>query len=206
MQLYYTKGACSLACRIILNEIGIKPDYIAVDLKTKKTEAGKNFLEINPKGAVPTLVTDNHEVLTENTVILQYLADAAHSSQLLPEVGNFDRYQVLEWLNYVATEIHKSFALLFYPLFSDQQKNDLLVPIIRKKFDYVNSALKGMHFLYKDHFTLPDGYFFVMLLWARQFKFELQDWPELYRYFKELRERKAIQESLEQEKLPYKKD
>src|SRR5689334_13101143 len=107
MKLYYSKGACSLAVRILLHELGIKSEFEAVDLKTKRTETNADFLKINPKGAVPTLTTDKQEILTENAVILCYLADEYKAIELLPAPGNFKRYRVLEWLNYVATEIHK---------------------------------------------------------------------------------------------------
>ena len=72
-------------------------------------------MTINSKGSVPALQLDNGEVLTENAVILQYLADTAHATQLLPAVGDFKRYRVLEWLNYTATDLHKGVGLFFNP-------------------------------------------------------------------------------------------
>lgn len=107
MKLYYSKGACSLAPRIIINELGVKSEFEAVDLAAKKTETGQNFLSINPKGAVPVLITNDGQTLTENAVILQYLADTNEGTELLPAFGSFKRYRVLEWLNYIATELHK---------------------------------------------------------------------------------------------------
>src|SRR5437870_2266196 len=113
MKLYYSKGACSLAVRILINELNISCKYEAVNLKTKETETGKNFYEINPKGAVPTLILENNNVLTENAVIHQYLADQQKAHHLLPNLNDFKRYQVLEWLNFIATELHKGFSPLF---------------------------------------------------------------------------------------------
>src|SRR5690349_19217638 len=115
MKLYYSKGACSLAVRIIINEIGLQSEYEAVDLKTKKTATGQDFLKINPKGSVPVIQTDEKQILTENAVIQQYLADTNKATQLLPALGNFERYRVLEWLNFISTELHKGFSPLFNP-------------------------------------------------------------------------------------------
>src|SRR5690349_3300917 len=107
MKLYYSKGACSLAVRIALHELGIPCEFEAVDLKAKKTEKGADFFKINPKGAVPTLVLDDHTVLTENAVIQQYLADKQKAFEVLPPVNDMKRYRALEWLNFVSTELHK---------------------------------------------------------------------------------------------------
>jgi glutathione S-transferase len=205
MQLYYSKGACSLACRIIINEIGAPATYVSVDLNTKQTESGEDFKKINPKGAVPTLMTDNNEILTENAAILQYLADHFNATQLLPSVNTFERYHTLEWLNYIATELHKSFALLFYPSFCEDLKNETIIPLIQRKFSFVDKALAGKKFLVGENFSLPDGYLFVMLLWSIFFKFNLKQWPNLAAYFKQLKARPSIQLSLEQEGIGDKK-
>ena len=114
MKLYYSPGACSQAPHILLHEIGLAHDAARVDLRSKTLEDGSSYLQINPKGAVPALALDNGEVLTENAVILQYLGDRA-GSDVLPPVGDFRRYRVLEMVNFITTELHKSFAPLFKP-------------------------------------------------------------------------------------------
>ena len=122
MRLYYSKGACSLVVRIVIHELGLPFEYEAVNLKTKVTATGEDYLAINPKGAVPAILTDDNILLTENAVIQQYLADKAYASQLLPAVNDIKRYQVLEWLNYVTTEIHKGFGPLFNSNIPDNLK------------------------------------------------------------------------------------
>jgi len=129
MKLYYSKGACSLAVRIVINEIGMDAVYESVDLKSKKTESGRDFKAINAKGSVPTLELDNGKILTENAVIQQYLADEAKVYELLPEVGDLKRYRVLEWLNYITTELHKGFGALFNPTMSQDLKDELFIPM-----------------------------------------------------------------------------
>lgn len=200
MKLYYTKGACSLAVRIIINELSLPSDYEAIDLQTKRTEEGEDYLKINPKGAVPTLKLDNGEILTENAAILQYLADRASAFQLLPPVSDFKRYRVLEWLNYVSTELHKSFGVLFNPTISQDTK-ETIIKLIKYKFSYLDKHLLNSKYLYGENFTLPDAYLFVMLNWSLYFKFNLKEWPNLNRYYLELKKRPSIAESLEQEAL-----
>jgi glutathione S-transferase len=69
MKLYLTPGACSLADHIALHEAGLAFDRVRVDLKTKRTEDGRDFNQINPKGYVPALVLDDGQLLTENVAI-----------------------------------------------------------------------------------------------------------------------------------------
>ena len=200
MKLYYTPGACSLVVRIIINEIGLESEFESVNLMTKTTEHGDDFLAINPKGAVPALQLNSGDVLTENAIILQYLADHSKATQLLPPTTNFNRYHVLEWLNYMATEMHKGIGVLFNPAISDELKNNIFIPLIKSKLSYVNKHLQQHTYLLGDQFTLPDAYLFVMLRWAIYFKLDLKDWGNLTRYFAELNERPSILKSLKQEK------
>ena len=199
MKLYYTKGACSLAVRIIINELGLESEYEAVNLRAKETASGKDFLSINPKGAVPVIQLNNGHFLTENAVILQYLADTSNATHLLPPIGDFKRYEVLEWLNYITTELHKSFGALFNPTISDELKEQVFIPLIKAKLNYVNRHLEDHAYLLGNHFTLPDAYLFVMLLWSVSFKLDLKEWAHLSRYFNELNKRASIQHSLKQE-------
>lgn len=199
MKLYYSKGACSLIVRIMLNEVGIESEFEAVNLKTKKTHTGQDYLSINPKGSVPALELKNGELLTENAVILQYLADVSKAIELLPPVGYFQRYRVLEWLNYVATEIHKSFGPLFNPNIPQDLKNQIFIPLLESKLDYINKHLEHHQYLLGDDFTLPDIYLFVMLTWTSHFNLDLNKRENLARYFAELNNKQSVIESLKQE-------
>lgn len=133
MKLYYTSSVCSLAVRIIIHELEIPCDYEPVNLKTKKTEKGEDFLKINPKGAVPVLQLKDGEILTENAVILQYLADKYNAVNLLPPVGDMKRYRTLEWLNFVSTDLHRYCTPLFWSKFSDDIKENLFTPILNNQ-------------------------------------------------------------------------
>ena len=113
MKLYYAPGACSQAPHILLHEIGLSHHSERVDLKAKTLEDGSDYLKVNPKGAVPALQLDNGEVLTENAVVLQYLGDRSAATDVLPPIGQFRRYRVLEMVNFITTELHKRFGILF---------------------------------------------------------------------------------------------
>jgi len=177
MKLYYSPGACSQAPHIILHELGLSHSSERVDLRAKQTESGRSYADINPKGSVPALETDSGEILTENAVILQYLGDRSGLGEILPPIGNFSRYRVLEWLNYITTELHKSFGPLFNPAASEETKS-FFIELIGRKLDHVERELGDGPFLMGETLTLPDAYLFVIAGWTEKM-IGLDRWPNL---------------------------
>ena len=198
MKLYYSPGACSLSPHIALREGGFTFDLEKVDLRAKTTASGADFRAINPKGSVPAFVTDSGEVLTEGPAIVQYIADQAPGTQLAPHAGTMERYRLIEWLNFITTELHKGFSPLFKPTTPDDYK-PIAREQIEQRFDWVNGQLAEKQFLMGDHFTVADGYLFVILRWAKSMKFDLARWPALNTYFDRVAARPKVVEALEAE-------
>ncbi|MDB5509473.1 MAG: glutathione S-transferase [Hyphomicrobiales bacterium] len=198
MKLYYSPGACSLSPHIALREGGFTFDLEKVDLRAKTTASGADFRAINPKGSVPAFVTDSGEVLTEGPAIVQYIADQAPGTQLAPHAGTMERYRLIEWLNFITTELHKGFSPLFKPTTPDDYK-PIAREQIEQRFDWVNGQLAEKQFLMGDHFTVADGYLFVILRWAKSMKFDLARWPALTTYFDRVAARPKVVEALEAE-------
>ena len=199
VKLYYAPGACSQAPHIILHETGLAHTAERVDLREKRTESGRDYLEINPKGAVPAIELENGEVLTENAVVLQFLGDRSGLGQVLPPMGDFRRYRVLEWVNYITTELHKSFGPLFGHDTPPEMK-DHLKKGIAKKFDHVEKELGDKPFLVGDHLTLPDAYLFVILAWGEKM-IGLDRWPGLRAFRERMMQRESVRNVLEFEGL-----
>ena len=122
MKLYYAPGACSLAPHIVSREADLDIDLVKVDLGARKTEAGEDYLAINPKGYVPALRLDDGQVFTEVAVLVQYLADRKPESGLAPAFGTLERYRLIEWLTFISSELHKGFGPLWNPKASDDTK------------------------------------------------------------------------------------
>lgn len=202
MKLYYSKGAASLVVRIMIHEMNLACAFESVDLKTKMTEAGDQFLNITPKGYVPALKTDDKTILTETAVILQYLADQHHAAALLPGPCNINRYRVLEWTNFISAELHKSCAVLLNPNIPESIKDVLFNTGLKMKLNMVNDHLSQSQYLVQDHFTIADAYLFTVLFWLPHFlKIELSNWPHLARYFLKLKNRPSIQTAFQEEKI-----
>lgn len=172
MKLFYKPGACSLAPHIILRETGKAFTLEAVDLMTKRLGDGSDYLAINPKGQVPALQLDDGTLITEAVVIMQYLADSVPQKNLLAATGEMSRYKTLEWLNYIATELHKGFTPLFRPDTPDEYKPTVR-SLLEKKLSFVNGELASREFIAGDHFTIADAYLYNVLRWARAIKLEM---------------------------------
>lgn len=200
MKLYYTPGACSLASHIVLREAGLNFEAVRVDLATHLTETGEDFTAINPKGYIPALQFDTGELLTESQVILHYLADSAPDSGLAPAQGTLPRYRVMEWLAYIATELHKSFG----PLWNRQTPEaarQLTISQLAKRFDFLNAHLKHQDYLAGEGFGIADAYLFTILRWTDPHHIDLTPWPRLIAYRNTISQRPAVHAALVAEGL-----
>jgi glutathione S-transferase len=200
MKLYYSPGACSLSPHIALIEAGLAHDLVKVNTKTKHFDGGGDFLAVNAKGYVPVLELDDGTRLTEGPAIVQYIADRTPDSGLAPKPGSMERVRVQEWLNFITSEIHKSFS----PLFSAETPEDYK-PVARKKlgarFDWLSTQLKDREFLVGNHYTVADGYLFVVLGWTDHVGMKLADWPVLKEWHARIAQRPAVQKALKEEGL-----
>ncbi|MET0676480.1 MAG: glutathione transferase GstA [Bradyrhizobium sp.] len=200
MKLYYSPGACSLSPHIALLEAGLPYELIKVDLRAKKLENGDDFLQVNPKGQVPTLALDSGEIVTEGPVIVQMIADQAAARNLAPARDSTERYRLLEWLNFITAELHKNFGPMFSPVLADDAKA-FFKDRVMGKFKYVDSQLAGRDYLMGKDFSVADGYLFTMLSWADRMKFDLAGLPNLVAYRDRVAARPKVKEALTKEGL-----
>lgn len=200
MKLYYSRGACSLSPHIALREAGLAPELVKVDLRTKKTAAGDDFLAINPDGYVPVLMLDDGSVLTEGPAIVQYIADRVPERKLAPVNGSMERYRLQSVLNFIGTELHKTFSPLFNPKAGDAAKqaaHDLLA----RRLGHVEAMLAKGPYVMGEQFSVADCYLFTVLSWARPLKMDLSPWPHIGDYLRRVTARPAVQEALRAEGL-----
>jgi glutathione S-transferase len=200
MKLYYSPGACSLSPHIALLEAGLPCELVKVDVRAKKLENGDDYLKVNPKGQVPALGLDSGEIVTEGPVIVQIIADKASAKNLAPARDSAERYKLLEWLNFITTELHKNFSPLFNPAIPDDVKK-FFVDRIMGKFNYIESQLAGRDYLMGKQFTVADGYLYTMLRWADGHKLDLSALPNLMAYKARVAARPKVQEALTKEGL-----
>ncbi len=200
MKLYYYPGACSLAVHIVLREADFSFELEQVDLATGKTASGVEFRTVNPKGYVPALLLDDGQVLTEDQVILQYLADLKPESGLAPPFGSMERYRLMEWLAFIATEVHKAFGPLWNPT-TPEATRQAAIALLGRRFDFLVDCLRGKDWLFGDRFTVADAYLGTVLGWCAYHKIDLAPWPVLAEYLGRVSARSAVQQAMKAEGL-----
>jgi glutathione S-transferase len=205
MDLYFSPLACSMATRIALYEAGAADArFIYVDTKAKRIGDGSDFLQVNRMGQVPVLRTDHGQLLTENPVVLQYVADRYPAAGLAP-AGGFERYGLQRWLNFVTSELHK---LVFTPLL-DRNSPDGAKMFAREKatqrLAYLNDYLDGQEFLL-DRFTVADAYLVTVLNWAPFVGIDLAQYPNIQAYVARLGARPSVARALAEERALYKEE
>lgn len=200
MKLYYYKNACSLAVRIIINELSLSVEYeslVELQVRDKKTQSGEDFYKINPKNQIPVLILEDGRILTECVVIMQYLAEL-RANETLTQSKSFNKYRVLEWLNYEASELHKNFVPIISPIVPLEAKG-VFTKLFMSRLKFVNKSLEGRDFLVSDCFTIADAYMFVILSWLRLISVNTSEFGNLERYLDNLKTRASIAKSLTEE-------
>jgi glutathione S-transferase len=183
MDLFFSPLACSMASRITAYEIGADVNFIRVDTRAGKLADGSDYAAINGMGQVPALRTDTGDIFTENSVVLQVIADSKPDAGLIPPAGDPDRYRVQQWLSFVSSELHKAvFSILLSPKSSDEAKayaRGLLAP----RLTHLEQTLADRDFLATGRFTIADAYLTTVLNWARFTGVDLKPYPCVEAYF-----------------------
>ena len=194
MRLYFLPGACSFAAHVALREAGIEPELIRVQMdQSGKWAHGQDFIEINKKGAVPTLIREDGSSLTENAVILQYIAHSFPAANLMPLEGE-PRWRFLEILNFIATDLHKSFSPLFNPNIPEDAI-PVLRGVVEGRLAIAAELLKGVPFVTGNNFTIADAYLFTVLSWTDYQNIDLAPWPRLVSYVREIAARPSVKQA-----------
>ncbi len=198
MKLYYSPGACSLASHITLNEAGVAHSAEKVDLRDKVTETGADFRAVSPRGAVPVLVLDSGDVLTEGVAIMQHVMDSA-APGVLPAPGTLARARLTEALNYVSTEVHKTYSPFFRGLEGEAKAAQLA--LLDARLQVIEDKLASRAYLAGDSYTPADAYIFTVTNWSKGVGHDLTKFPHLVALRDRVAARPAVQAAMRAEGL-----
>ena len=196
LQLYFYPMACSLASRIALMEAGIDARYHLVNIWNKKIPEGdRDFRTVSRKGAVPVLVLENGERLSESAAVLQYIADLKPELGLAPPSGDPDRYRLQEWLSFVGTEIHKAFL---FPIFwyTDEAAKASARERIGGNVSVVAEHLTDRLYLVGERFTVADAHLGWALLLLGRAGVDVAQWPSLVAYLERFQARPQVKSAI----------
>ena len=198
MKLYYSPGACSLATHITLNEAGVTFVAEKVDIRAGKTETGADFRAVNPRGAVPALDLGNGEVLTEGVAIMQHVMDSA-APGALPAPGTLARARMSEALNYVSTEVHKTYTPFFYGIEGEAKEKQLAQ--LDARLQVIEDRLAARAWIAGEQYTPADAYFFTVTNWSQHVGHDLSKFPRILALRAKVAARPAVQKALQAEGL-----
>ncbi len=206
MKLFYSQGACSLAPHILLEEIGLP--YTAQQISFDNGDGEKpEFKKMSPFGYIPILETNDGEFLTEGVAIQLFIADQKSEMNFAPRAGSFERVKLHQWMNLIATEIHKGFSPLFGPqAYSKtpagaEEVKSVCTEALGKKLDIVDSLLANKKYVMGDQFTTADAYLFTVFSWSNYVGLKREKWPNLVAHAKTMMERPAVRRVMEAEDL-----
>lgn len=200
MKLYYAPGACSLSPHIVLREAGLPFEAVRADLQTHSLQDGTDYNTVNPKGYVPLLEFDDGQRLSEGPVIVQWVADQVPALRLAPLAGSMARYRLMEWLNFISSELHKQFSPLFNPAYPDAAKAINREKLL-ERYAWVDTQLANRPYLMGEDFTVADAYLFVVTRWTAPMQIDISSLPNLSAYMARIAQRPAVQRALREEEL-----
>jgi glutathione S-transferase len=199
--LYFAPDSCARVPLVALEEIG-QPYRIEVVAFMKAQHRSAEYLQLNPKGKVPTLCVDG-AALTENVAILGWLADRFPDAQLLPQTGNsWERAHHISDLAYCASGLHPLVTRLRIPQFfcDTAQGRDRVFEMaevaMRPHFELIDRHLATRRWWYEECWSIMDAY--INWVWFRVTgtKFAASEFTNFARHDEEIRRRPAMERAL----------
>jgi glutathione S-transferase len=126
---------------------------------------------------------------------------------MAPPAGSLERTRLQEWLNFIATEIHKGFTPLFTVemITKDPKAQEEIETFTKnhlaKAFDTTVKKMGSQQYLMPQGFTVADAYLFTVLSWAKYVELDLSKWPTLVAYIDRVKARPGVQRALRAEGL-----
>ncbi|OWQ44171.1 glutathione transferase GstA [Roseateles noduli] len=201
MKLYFSPGSCALASQIALREAGQEFELVKVDFDTKTTVEG-DYFQVSAKGMIPALKLDDGDVITEGAVLLQWIADQHPEFDLLPAFGTRERYRAMQWLNYVATDLHKGMAVMFSPFIDAESKTRFAEGNLASRFAYIDQHLSSNDYVLGEAFSVVDAYLYNVLRWPVRVNIDMSPYAAIQRFMERMIQRPAVRAALKAEGLP----
>lgn len=192
MKFYHEVRGCSLAVDIVARELGIQLDLQWVNMKTKTLGDGTDYFAINSKGTVPTLELPDGQYLTEGAVIMQYLADQDASHRLLAPAGTLERYRILEWMSFVAADLHKGGFMPMFKAITPPEYKAIAREYLQRNLRWLDGQLADRQYLMGDWFTIADAHCYTIAMWAHVHQIDTTGWPHLEAYLDRVGSRPSV--------------
>lgn len=197
IKLYYSPGACSLSVHIALRETNTPFELVKVNLADHTlAESGEDYMKISPRGYVPLIELEDGSRHTEAGALLQYVGDLDETHAVFPALGTQERFQVLQWLTFMSTEIHKVYSPWLWHKETAESTQEMARKKLGVRYDEINRHLANNEYLIGKQFTVADAYCFTLTRWAHFLKVDLSKFDNINQYMKRVAERPKVHEAL----------
>lgn len=193
MKLYFSPGGCSFSPHVALREAGVPFELVLGDTPGIPRPGGVDMTKLHDKGYTPLLELDDGERLSEGPAIVQYVADLVPEKRLAPAHGTFARYRLAEWLNYITSELHKSYSPLFYPTTPDAYRATARDYIVRR-YGVVDAALATAPYLLGE-FSVADPYLYIVTSWSKHVGVDLAQFANVQAFMERMAARPSVREA-----------
>jgi glutathione S-transferase len=192
MKLYHEVRGCSLAVDIVRRELGLPLELIWVDVPRKRLPDGSNYYKVNPKGQVPTLELSDGQYLSEGAVIMQYLADQRPDSELCPPAGSLERYRIMEWMSFIASDLHKGGFMPLIKKATPEDYRPIARQLVLSRLKWLNEHLASQDYLTGSKFTIADAHCYTIVMWTEYQGIDVSPWPHLNAYLQRIGTRASV--------------
>jgi glutathione S-transferase len=203
-KLYFAPGTCALASHIALAEAGASYTTVKLDFKANQQNSPE-YLAINPKGRVPTLVTDRG-VLTETPAMLAFIAQSFPQAKLAPLDDPFELAKVQAFNSYLCSTVHVAHAHKMRgarwateeTTFADMKR---MVPkSVGACFALIERDMLRGPWVMGEQYTVCDPYLYTLAGWLEGDSVDIATLPKVAEHRKRMSERAAVQKVMAEEK------
>jgi glutathione S-transferase len=204
LKLYFAPGTCALASHIALAEAGADYTVEKIDFKTNQQNSPE-YLAINPKGRVPSLVTDRG-ILTETPAMLAFIVQSFPDAKLAPFEDPFAFAEVQSFNSYLCSTVHIAHAHRMRGYrwaseessFADMKRK---VPeTVGACFALIESKMFRGPWVMGAQYTVCDPYLYTLTHWLGGDGVDLATLPKLADHFQRMAERPAVEKALAEER------
>jgi glutathione S-transferase len=202
-KLYYAPGTCALASHIALQEAGAAYETERLDFKSNQQNSPE-YLAINPKGRVPSLVTDRG-ILTETPAMLAFIAQSFPQAKLAPLDDPYAFAQVQAFNSYLCSTVHVAHAHKGrgYRWASDEASFADMKRMVPKSvgasFALIERNMLMGPWVMGESYTICDPYLFTVAQWLEGDSVDLSKLPKVMEHRKRMSERPAVRSVMAQE-------
>lgn len=205
LKLFVAPNTCARVPTIALEEIGASFETELVRTAANQQNSPE-FLKLNPKGKVPTLLIDG-EPLTENVAILSWLAESYPDANLMPKAGSaLDKVKQTADLSFFSATVHPTVTRIAMPLKFIEDKAlsfEIVRPVgveaMNKIMDMIEARLADGPWWYGKTWSVVDGYLYWV--WGRitGVGYPTDAYPNIRKHFELSNERPAVQRAMARE-------